>query len=473
MCESRPRAVRLQCGHIFACAECVERLDRCAICRETIDGIYNIMGKDVRMQLHADDAHDVNVHAVTDGESFDGCGYVSSGSESYRSTRRHNLKCGLCLDDNAFLREGCCVVVNDTFELCDSCANELVCPHCGQTGRDLLRLCNWGVDASTVVTHDELVSADGTEACFYCTHAATMKFCCPRCSGPGPESMVGRASYMLCNVCVSNEACRFCGRPAVAEDVVVDVDQDVSTEDSVNALANTSEDIHTYVFDKEVACISPEEVNAYVCSQVPWQVSQTGRAVINRCAQYRQNTIWETAQGGAEKTHVPLEILRRRRETAQHTCKAVFLAPTVPLVKQHLEVASKCHEQIRVQDVIGSTTVDAWGISEWSSIVAKTDVLITTPQLFVDVLDAKFLQLHTFGLLIVDECHHCAGSHPFVRVFAEHYCRLESKCNGSEPLVLGMSGNLVKRKVKDIKEREKAVKKLENVMRAQVMPQCG
>ena len=110
--------------------------------------------------------------------------------------------------------------------------------------------------------------------------------------------------------------------------------------------------------------------------------------------------------------------------------------------------------------------MDAWGSTEWTEIVSKNDVLITTPQLFLDVLDAKHLYLSTFGVLIVDECHHCSGSHPFAEVFAEHYNRLASKPGVGQPLVLGMSGNLVKRKVEDPKEREKAIEKLEKAMGA-------
>ena len=83
-----------------------------------------------------------------------------------------------------------------------------------------------------------------------------------------------------------------------------------------------------------------------------------------------------------------------------------------------------------------------------------------TPQIFLDVLDARYLSLNMFCVLIVDECHHCAGSHPFARVFSEHYGRLKVR----QLRVLGMSGNLVKRKIKDDKERDKAKIKLEKAM---------
>ena len=57
---------------------------------------------------------------------------------------------------------------------------------------------------------------------------------------------------------------------------------------------------------------------------------------------------------------------------------------------------------------------------------------------------------------------------------SNNYFRLHTasaSASGAQPLrVLGMSGNLVKRKVTDAKEREKAIKRLERAMDSQVMP---
>ena len=304
-----------------------------------------------------------------------------------------------------------------------------------------------------------------------------MKFCCPMCSGPGPNEKVAHAYYMLCIACLSKKACKFCGRPATAEDSVVDSDADTTTE----ASAEKSSESTTHAFaglncaDVMMStALDAEEDKPSLVESEHYTVGTTGKEVISRCVDMKCNTIWEVAKAGAEKTHVALEISQRCMEASKHGCKTVLLAPTVPLVKQHLEIAKKCHQQLKVDHVIGSSTVDAWGTAEWTDILEKNDVLITTPQLLLDVLDAKHLHLSAFGVLIVDECHHCAGSHPFARVFAEHYNRLVSEPGIDQPLVLGMSGNLVKRNVKDVIKREKAIKKLEKAMDAQRMPvYCG
>lgn len=467
VCESRPRSVRLQCGHIFACAECVEQLTSCAICREPISASYNIGGGastssraaagDGGSDGRASDAHGSGGDSIyprstahTGRDLLDGGGYVSSGSETYRSVGRH--MCCACGHLVATFRAACCEPRVDRQELCDTCASAWSCSHCGRTSADLPRLSSGSSGSQPLASNDPSASGSSVssasprhaasldqEACFYCSAPATMRFCCPDCKGPGDK--VGRGTYMLCCACLLLKACRYCHRKPGEGDAVPDSDAE-----------------------------SPE-------------LSEAANAVIGRCVEQKQNTIWEVAEGGAEKTHVALEVSRRCLEASKDNRKAVLLAPTVPIVKQHAEVAEKYH-QLRICHVVGSSKVDMWELAEWTDLVEKHDLLITTPQLFLDVLDLRHLSFSAFCVLIFDECHHCTGaSHPMARVIREHYfrrypatvsaIRIRSD-SGQKPCVLGMSGNLVKRKkVKDAKEREKAIKKLEKAMDSQVMPVSG
>ena len=83
------------------------------------------------------------------------------------------------------------------------------------------------------------------------------------------------------------------------------------------------------------------------------------------------------------------------------------------------------------------------------------------PQLFLDALDARNVELSTFCVMVVDECQHCSGRHPFAKIFREHYSQLRPR---GQIRVLGLSEQLVKRKVKGAMERQQAIKKLENAM---------
>eukprot|EP00747_Dinoflagellata_sp_TGD_P180107 gnl/TRDRNA2_/TRDRNA2_32010_c0_seq1.p1 gnl/TRDRNA2_/TRDRNA2_32010_c0~~gnl/TRDRNA2_/TRDRNA2_32010_c0_seq1.p1 ORF type:complete len:107 (-),score=21.05 gnl/TRDRNA2_/TRDRNA2_32010_c0_seq1:172-492(-) len=96
-------------------------------------------------------------------------------------------------------------------------------------------------------------------------------------------------------------------------------------------------------------------------------------AVISRGVNIKQNTVWEHVGGGAKESHMALEVSWRSKEASRHGCKAALLAPSVPLVNQHLEMARKCHQPLDVDK-----SVDAWSIIEWIDVAWKNDALITT-----------------------------------------------------------------------------------------------
>ena len=115
--------------------------------------------------------------------------------------------------------------------------------------------------------------------------------------------------------------------------------------------------------------------------------------------------------------------------------------------------------------VLGNATVDAWERDEWQSVLLNCEVLLITPQLFLDALGARHLDLVSFGVIVVDECQHCLGSHPYASIFKEHYRNAPGQ--GNEIRVLGMSSQLVKRKVKGKDEQLQALKRLERSMHSQ------
>ena len=42
VCMRRPREVRVQCGHLFACAECIRSISVCAICRTKVTALFHV-----------------------------------------------------------------------------------------------------------------------------------------------------------------------------------------------------------------------------------------------------------------------------------------------------------------------------------------------------------------------------------------------------------------------------------------------
>ena len=162
---------------------------------------------------------------------------------------------------------------------------------------------------------------------------------------------------------------------------------------------------------------------------------------------------------------IALEFCRACIEATPSYPKVVILAPSVPMVRQRFE-STREFARLKPCVVIGSAEVDTWGRSEWQGTMSNHNVLITTPQLFLDTLDKGRLQLSLFTALVVEECQHCSGRHPYARIFRAHYSRRQS---ADHLRVLGLARCLVKRKVKAPEERHQVISRIEKLMRCQLV----
>ena len=101
------------------------------------------------------------------------------------------------------------------------------------------------------------------------------------------------------------------------------------------------------------------------------------------------------------------------------------------------------------------------GKEEWDRTVVNCNVLLTTPQLFLNALDSRYTDLGSFCLLVIDSCQHCSGKHPFATILSNYVGENEIR-------VLGLSQNLIKRKIKGYEERKDAEKSLEKAMQSKI-----
>jgi hypothetical protein len=77
--------------------------------------------------------------------------------------------------------------------------------------------------------------------------------------------------------------------------------------------------------------------------------------------------------------------------------KALFIAPTVPQVRQQHEVALKFFGRMKPHLIIGTAEVDNWLKADWQKVLSQYDTILTTPQLLLDALDAKYVSLSFFS----------------------------------------------------------------------------
>ncbi|CAI8608017.1 unnamed protein product [Vicia faba] len=100
----------------------------------------------------------------------------------------------------------------------------------------------------------------------------------------------------------------------------------------------------------------------------------------------------------------------------------VFLVPKVVLVSQQA-TALRNHTDLKVGMYWGDMGVDFWDKATWENELGKHEVLVMTPAILLDCLRHSFIKLNMIKVLIMDECHHAAGKHPYVCIMIEFYHR--------------------------------------------------
>ncbi|CAH8391700.1 unnamed protein product [Eruca vesicaria subsp. sativa] len=134
--------------------------------------------------------------------------------------------------------------------------------------------------------------------------------------------------------------------------------------------------------------------------------------------------------------------------------KIICLAPTVNLVKQHCcEIGA--HVNLKVEEYFGAKGVDNWTSQRWEEELSKNEVLVMTPQIFLDALRGRFLKLEMVCLLVIDECHRTSGNHPYANIMKEFYHKSTDK-----PRMFGLTTTSVINKDQ--------VSELENLMDSQI-----
>ncbi|CAD5186669.1 unnamed protein product [Musa acuminata subsp. malaccensis] len=103
----------------------------------------------------------------------------------------------------------------------------------------------------------------------------------------------------------------------------------------------------------------------------------------------------------------------------------------------------KVHTDVDVQYCCGAKAVDARSIASWQKEVSTYQVMVMTPQILLDVPRKGFLNLDMVHLMVIDECHHALGNHPYNRLMKEFYHKSVLK-----PHIFGMTASPILRKGK-------------------------
>ncbi|KAH9804981.1 Endoribonuclease Dicer [Citrus sinensis] len=173
----------------------------------------------------------------------------------------------------------------------------------------------------------------------------------------------------------------------------------------------------------------------------------------------RRNTI-AVLETGAGKTMIAVMLIKDIAQAIKSNGfkkLIIFLAPT------QYDVI-RVHTDFEVEEYYGAKGVDEWDSQCWQKEINKNDVLVMTPQILLDALRKAFLSLDIVCFIVIDECHHATGNHPYTKIMKEFYHKSDNK-----PKVFGMTASPVVRKgVSSAMDCEGQISELESTLDSQV-----
>lgn len=90
-----------------------------------------------------------------------------------------------------------------------------------------------------------------------------------------------------------------------------------------------------------------------------------------------------------------------------------------------------------------------------SEILDETDVIVLTPQKFVNALEKNAMSVSQIDLMIFDECHNTSGGNPFCKIMKYYLC--PSRHNGqNRPRIFGLTASISS---KDSIEKRESIEK--------------
>ena len=434
ICDIRPREIRVQCGHLFGCSLCMKHVSRCAICMGEITATYNIQGT----------------------SDSSGGGYISSGSDTYAGGL--DDVCCACSKRSRF-RFDCSECMRGHIVLCEECVHGWWCPSCLRPGseEDFVARADSPQSSGSSCPPDPSVSTRAGSSSVQSPLeelSRSLRPRSPRTQPPRPRSprtppLAASGLQPVAKAAASGlQPADGSQRFAASVPFTVDV-------------AQTGE--HSFRFTHANA-EWPLVTDLKILPLPAWHespvMSESMEMIVRECC--HTNTIFELVDNvedpSIDRGVLSLEVCKRCIAISKCHPKAIILAPTVPMARQIMESATEfgC---LRCQCVIGNAKVDSWGEEEWKCRVSDNDVIITQPQLFLDALDKEFLHLSAFCLMVIEECQHCSGHHPFARIFKRHYIRTSDHIR-----ILGLSSCIVKPKKINSAERWKAIENMTRLM---------
>ena len=111
---------------------------------------------------------------------------------------------------------------------------------------------------------------------------------------------------------------------------------------------------------------------------------------------------------GSGKTYISIMLIKEYgREIRQEKKKAIFLVPTVPLGQQQAEsIAEHTGTSFRTRIFFGGKGPTAFDEAGWVNEFESSDIVVVTPDIFLQILSKNIIDITKICVIIFDECHH-------------------------------------------------------------------
>lgn len=124
--------------------------------------------------------------------------------------------------------------------------------------------------------------------------------------------------------------------------------------------------------------------------------------------------------------------------TLENRKVALFLVPKVPLVDQQRAFLEE-NTPFKVRGYSGAMGVDYWDKTAWTKEFMGVDILVMTPQIFLNILRHAHWSIDRVSIIVFDEIHNCKGKSPEALIMMEHYHTIP---NGlPRPKILGLTAS--------------------------------
>lgn len=113
-------------------------------------------------------------------------------------------------------------------------------------------------------------------------------------------------------------------------------------------------------------------------------------------------------------------------------------------------------QQAKAIDEIGNLRVRICEDDQTMDTLLNNDVIVSTPQKFVNCLKNEKMNLSQIDLMIFDECHNTSGGNPYCEIMKFYLCPIRKQSTGEKPLIIGLTATVSAR---DSNEKKDSVEK--------------